>query len=368
MSPPRLAVIGAGMLGLAHAWAAVRRGYAVTVFERDHQACGASVRNFGLGLLLGQTQGEMLELAHRTRSLWLDLLPALGCWHKAQGSLMVARDDAEWAVLQIFQQDLGQVYGTRLLDPAQLALHHVHGLGGLRSHHEIAFDARRTIPAFARWLAEVHGVRFHYGTQVHTIALPELHTSRGPHHADRVIVCAGHDFQTLYPGAFADLDLQRCRLQMLRLANPGMVLGPTLMTGLSTLHYGAFTQHPPLAAPLARLRERLAGEQPALPANGIHLIVQQVGKSGDLIVGDSHHYGADVSPFNSEEVDTLILGLAEQLLARPLRVKERWQGVYAKGADAYVNLQPAPDVQCVAITAGVGMSIGLALAERVLHA
>ncbi|GLR13510.1 oxidoreductase [Chitinimonas prasina] len=366
MSRPRLAVVGAGVVGLAHAWAGARLGYDVTVFERDAVAAGASVRNFGLGLLLGQPQGDLYELARHSRSLWLELLPAMGCWYKAQGSLVVARNAVEWAVLEAFQAELGQQYGTRLLNAAALSAHDALGLGALQSGSEIAFESRQVIPALAGWLAQMHGVRFHYGTQINAVELPVLQTSQGRHHADRVIVCTGHDFQTLYPAHFSALDLARCGLQMLRVVNPGITLGPALMTGLSTLHYGAFTQSAALAEPLARLHEQLACEQPELLEHGIHLIIQQVGLDGDLIIGDSHHYGADITPFSSAAVDTLLLDLAESLLGRRLQVQARWQGVYAKGPRPYEIMQPEPGVQLVTITAGVGMSIALALAERVL--
>lgn len=369
MSAARIAVVGAGIAGLAHAWAAAKRGHRVTVFERDTQALGASVRNFGLGLLLGQPLGELFELASHSRALWLELLPALGAWHKAEGSLTVARDAAELAVLQAFQAELGVSYGTRLMDATALAAAcPLQGLGALHSPHEIAFESRVVVPLLARWLAERWGVRFEWGCQVNAVELPVLHTSRGRFEAEQLFVCSGHDFQTLYPQAYAPLALRCCALQMLRVANPGITLGPALMTGLSTLHYGSFKQHEALAAPLAALQAQVQAQEPQLLEEGIHLIVQQVGSSGELVIGDSHRYGESVSPFGSASVDEALLALAQQLLGKPLQVLERWQGVYASGPRAYERLQPAPGVQALAITAGVGMSISLALAERAFEA
>lgn len=46
-----LLIVGAGMLGLAHAWAGAKRGLKVRVFERSHTPLGASIRNFGQALV-----------------------------------------------------------------------------------------------------------------------------------------------------------------------------------------------------------------------------------------------------------------------------------------------------------------------------
>lgn len=364
--PRRLAIVGAGIMGLAHALAAARRGDQVTVYERDTRALGASVRNFGLGLLLGQPLDERFELAQRSRTIWLELLGAMGLWHKTGGSLTVAQDPAQWAVLQAFQSCAGHTYSTQLIDARALERQGLNGLGALQSPHEIALWSRDVLPALARWLAERHGVRFEFGTQVHGIELPRLHTSRGVREAEQVIVCSGHEFQTLYPEAFAPLSLRRCTLQMLRLADPGLRFAPSLMTGLSALHYPSFTQRRELQAPLAVLREQIAQQDPQLLEQGLHLIVQQ-GADGSLIVGDSHRYGSDAEPFLCEDTERRLLALATNLLGRPLSVLERWQGVYASGPRPYEILRPADEVLAVCITSGVGMSIGLALAEQTLQ-
>jgi glycine/D-amino acid oxidase-like deaminating enzyme len=44
----RLVIIGGGILGTAHAMAAVRRGHEVAHLERELEPRGATVRDFGL--------------------------------------------------------------------------------------------------------------------------------------------------------------------------------------------------------------------------------------------------------------------------------------------------------------------------------
>lgn len=362
----RVAIVGSGIVGLAHAWAAARRGHEVIVIERDSAAVGASIRNFGLGLVLGQPQGDLFTLAMESRRLWLDLLPRIGAWHKAQGSLTVATDAAEWAVLQAFQATLGAAYDTQLQGSGSLATHGLKGLGALYSPHEIALSSRAVLPAFTHYLAAHHGVRFLFETLVQGLDGTRLHTTAGLIDADRVFVCAGHDHQTLLADAFRPLGLQRCALQMMRVAAPGLRLGPALMTGLSTLHYASFSQSDALAGPLSQLSSHVQATRPDVLAHGVHLIVQQIEPDGDLIIGDSHHRAFSPSPFCDDRIDQRLLEMAESLLQRPLRVLERWQGVYGSGPRPYEVIDAHDGVTAVAITAGIGMSVSLALAERLL--
>ena len=54
-----VAVVGAGIVGLACALAAARRGLSVVVIDRDAQANGASIRNFGFVTVTGQPRGRV---------------------------------------------------------------------------------------------------------------------------------------------------------------------------------------------------------------------------------------------------------------------------------------------------------------------
>src|SRR5205823_14868384 len=72
------AVVGAGIIGLAHAYHLARAGRRVGVFERSPRPQGASVRNFGMLWPIGQPPGTMLQLALRSRAVWLEVLREAG--------------------------------------------------------------------------------------------------------------------------------------------------------------------------------------------------------------------------------------------------------------------------------------------------
>src|SRR5262252_5347640 len=89
-----VAVIGGGILGLAHAFAAARRRLRVVLFERTLRASGASIRNFGMIWPIGQPAGEMHSLAMHSRAIWLEILKGTGLPHSPAGSFhVVYRDD-----------------------------------------------------------------------------------------------------------------------------------------------------------------------------------------------------------------------------------------------------------------------------------
>src|SRR5579859_1199340 len=86
-----LAVVGAGVLGLACALAAARSGKKVVVIDRDAQANGASVRNFGFVTVTGQQRGDCWRRAMRSRDVWDEVAGPAGIEIVHEGLLVVAR-------------------------------------------------------------------------------------------------------------------------------------------------------------------------------------------------------------------------------------------------------------------------------------
>ncbi|HEX4271641.1 MAG TPA: FAD-dependent oxidoreductase, partial [Rhizomicrobium sp.] len=213
-----LAVVGGGIIGLAHALAAARAGKRVAVIERDVRANGASIRNFGFITVSGQERGDSWLLARRTRDVWADVAPAAGIPIEHRGLMLTARSVEAMAVIDAFlKTEMGE--GCHLMT-SEAFRKQAHDLGGadlqgaLFSPHELRVESRIAIPALAAWLEEALGVIFFRETVVFSAAPPRLHTSRGMIEAGAVVVCPGDDFVTLYPERIAGYGLRKCRLSM----------------------------------------------------------------------------------------------------------------------------------------------------------
>lgn len=366
-----LLVVGAGMLGLAHAYAAAKRGLKVKVFERSHTPLGASVRNFGQALVTGQAPGPMLDLARLSRDLWAGLAVDAGLSIKQQGSLLFARTEAEEVLLEAFCKGRAREHGYKVDLLRGAALNDLyegrfaHHRAALHGHDDQQIYSREAIPQLVAHLQQRYAVEFHFSTLVQDIQPGWVKTTTGTYRSNKVVVCSGHDYQTLLAEQISALQPQVCGLQMLRarLSQP-LQLQHALLTGLSCVHYGAFADLPEAAA----IREQIRQQQPELEAKGIHLLISPT-PYGELIIGDSHVYGSDIAPFNSEATDQIMIDLAQQTLGSPIEVVERWQGVYgSRGPGPFSVLCVDEGVTAVLMHTGLGMSVGLGLGERTVAA
>jgi FAD dependent oxidoreductase TIGR03364 len=360
-----LAIVGAGICGLAHALAAARRGKKIVVIDRDAQANGASVRNFGFVTVTGQQRGACWQRALRSRDIWLEIAEPAGIEVVHRGLVVAARRRQARAVLEAFlATEMGEQ--CELLEPraAKARFPALNGVAAaLYSPHEVRVESRTAIPRLADWLAKAHGVTFMRGVSVHDVAPPEIDTSRGTMMAEAAIVCPGDDLVSLFHERLQPHELTRCKLHMMRLAPAGLRLDAAVMSDLGLVRYLGYAELPAAKA----LHSVLLDEQPEHLANGVHLIAVQ-SSDGSLVVGDSHHYAATPDPFAPESVDALILDEFRAALAGgEVRVTERWTGTYASAPDRLALIDtPSDAVRLVLITSGTGASTSFAIAEEVI--
>ncbi len=360
-------VVGAGIVGLAHAYTAAKRGLRVCVVERDAACIGASIRNFGFITVTGQAPGDSWRRAMHSRDVWQEIAPQadIDIVHRHLW-LAACRPEAH-AVLEAFMRTpMGEA--CQLIDAAEAqakapALHLAEARSVLFSPHELRVESRTAIGRLATWLAHAHGVAFRFGEAVLEVRAPRVRTSRGELHAERVVVCTNSELHGLFADRIAAHDLTLCRLQMLRVRpEPGFRLPGAVMMDLSLVRYEGYSTLPEAAA----LRERLQQEEAASLAHGIHLIVVQ-SADGSLVVGDSHHYAAAPEPFALEEVDRLILRhLRGTLDLESAQIVERWNGVYPSSKTTPCVID-APDdaTRVVLVTSGTGASTGFGIAHDV---
>src|SRR5580692_4858108 len=122
------AVIGGGVIGLAHAYVAARAGRRVAVIERDVRANGASIRNFGFITVTGQERGDSWRLARRTRDVWAEVTAGAGLSIEQHGLYLMARSAEAVAVIEAFlKTEMGE--GCRILAPEEFR-RLADGLGG----------------------------------------------------------------------------------------------------------------------------------------------------------------------------------------------------------------------------------------------
>lgn len=229
---------------------------------------------------------------------------------------------------------------------------------------EVDVDPRAAIPTGAGYLAEEWGVQVRFGTSVCGIDMPHTDTTEGRWRAERVYVCSGNDFATLYPQVFADSGLVRCKLQLMRtrVQPGGRQLGPMLCGGPTLLHYAAFDGPAATRQPAARLDAELPFERaqghprPAVPDRGRAADPRgppQLRHDPHPLPGRVHQRGGAALPVGVRgpalhRGDGAVGGLLSLAAGRPHRARRH----------------PEPGVTVVNGVGGAGMTLSFGLAEE----
>ncbi len=359
-----LAVVGAGIVGLAHALAGVRRGLKVAVIERDARPIGASIRNFGFVTITGQGRGETWSRAKRSAQVWAEVAPRADIEGGHRGLVVLAQRQEALPILEAFlATEMGEdcaLLSAKETRARFVDLHPKALAASLWSPHEMRVESRAALPKLIAWL-ERQGVVFQFSTAARAAGSGQIETSRGIVRAGAIAVCPGDDLNTLFPEAIAQRGVTRCILQMLRLGAPAYRLPAAVMSDLSLVRYRGYSEF----AESAPLRERLTREQGEHLEHGVHVIVVQ-SADGSLVVGDSHHYAPAPDPFAASQVEKLIISESEACLGVVPPVIERWTGTYSSAESDMFRAAPERDVRLVMVTSGTGASTAFAIAEETL--
>lgn len=360
-----LAVVGAGVMGLAHALAAARRGRRVVVIDRDARANGASVRMSGLVTVAGHAPGASWRRARRSRDIWAEVCASAGVRIEHEGLAIVARRPEAAIALEAFAAtEAGAGCSFYRPDDAHALFPQFRGdvSGVFWSPDEIRVEAKSAIAKIAAWLQDAHDVTFKWETAVTSVADGEVKTSRGTIAAGAAVVCGGDDFRTLFADRLGDAGLTRAKSQMLRVRlEDGYELPGAVASDLAILRLPGFEGLDGVEA----LRTRLESEQPDHLKHGVVLLVSQ-SADGSLVVGGSRQLHDTPDPFQSQAVDELILQEFEAVLRkRPKQIVSRWVWVYAHSSErAVVTEAPSDRVRVVVAASPAGVSSAFAVGEE----
>lgn len=359
-------VVGGGIVGLAHTWMAAERGLRVLLLERTAVAQGASIRNFGMIWPIGQPSGELYDIALRARDRWMTLSKTGVVEVEECGSIHVAHQPDELAVLNEFcahgSHSVEMIDAAAVMQRAPMV--NPNGLlGGMVSSTEMRVNPRVASAQIASWLQAQKNVTCCFNTTITEIEGSMVHASDGRSwSAGRILVCGGSDLQTLYPEVLQNAGMKLCKLQMLKAVQAcSETLQPHIASGLTLRHYSSFGCCPSLAG----LKQRIATESPELDHYGIHVMASPF-RSGQILLGDSHEYDADITPFDKAEIDELMVRELRKIIRlNDWTMHERWHGIYAKHAELpVVEHEVEPGVYAITGTGGSGMTMSFGLAER----
>lgn len=360
-----LIIVGGGIIGLSNAITAVQKGKKVLLLERDEKAYGASIRNFGLVWPVGQPAGPLFDRTMKSREKWIEMADKAGFWCRPNGSLHLAYEDDELEVLQEYARDFNDT--VQLLSPDQVSEYsdyvRLEGLkGALWSDTELSVNAKKAIYALSEWLSQQENATLKFYEQVDHVESGCVYTTNGNYHADRILVCSGHEFRILFPEIFKESGIIQSKLQMMRTTPIADInFGPTLCGGLTLTHYASFAQCPSVS----KLKARIEEQMPEYVNWGIHVMINQ-NDDHELVIGDSHEYGLGFDPFDRADVNDLILAYLRRFLDMDeLRIKESWHGIYSKipGRTEFVD-DPLEGVRIITGLSGAGMTFSFGLADQ----
>ncbi len=367
---PRLAVIGAGIVGVTIALEAAQAGLDVTIFERHSEPYGASVRNFGLIWISGRANGEELRLALAARRQWehlASLAPEIGFRPRGSVTLFTRQDELNLARAALTNDPRNQ-RGLSILDSSQLNDMGLdiadNVIGGLYCEQDASVEPGKAVPALVRHLKKFANVTVELGAEVDRVNDGVITLASGTSfHFDAIVAATGASYGGFLTRHFRPeaIGLGTTRLLMAQSKPIEQRISPSIADA-DTMRYYPFFQFQDAPA--------LADQPELLSRFGTQLLmVQRAG--GEFTLGDTHNY----DPGGEFQIDISIsayfIQKANALLPNVnLELATVWEGYYSRALDtkrAYVAKRLQDNFLLVTGTGGRGMTMAPAIAQETVE-
>jgi len=374
-----LLVIGGGVLGAFHAYHATQRGLRTILLERDTAPRGATVRNFGQVVPSGMDP-KWQRYGRDSLEIYKTIQNQCDISLRQQGSIYIASDDEELQLIEELRAiNRAEDYQSELWSrdrclAAYPQLRSDYCVGGLFFPEEVSVNPRMMIHRLHDYLASQPNVEIRFQSPVSGLAVRSnsviAETTRGESFsAEKVVLCCGSEFATLFPEVFTASDLQAVGLQMLRLKpQPHVLLKGNILTGSTIRRYESFAQCPSWSSVKAR--------EPAdsfAKRWGIHILFKQE-VDGGIILGDSHEYapasgGDRLGNVIRQDINDFFIREARQIFnLSGWEVETSWYGIYSQTGEASGIFTKTIDDRIHIVTGigGKGMTSGAGFAKHYL--
>jgi len=363
-------VIGAGVLGTFHAYFAAQMGLKTLLVERNTFPNDASTRNFGMVVQsIVEADSEWSAFARDSREIYKSIQQEHDISVQVTGSLYIASTEIERIVLEEFAQVYSLAYNCSYLDAGEALYRYPfiqasYCRGALLFPDDLTVDPRRLLRQFITYIVQKGLVD--YIPQTTVVAVESsgkqciVKDAKGNvFAANRVFVCSGAEYRTLFPELFRNSGLRICKIQMMQtVAQQQHTLPHSILSGLSIRRYPAFKSTPSYRL----LQEQAVNEH--VRDFGIHLLFKQA-SDGSVIIGDSHEYSEFQDASVGEEstnclINEAILQYGQQMITLPSwHIQRMWNGYYLIHPQREVYTETIDDaIHIVTGIAGKGMSTG----------
>lgn len=374
-----LIIIGAGALGVFHAYHALKAGKKVLLLEKDKRAQEATVRNFGQVVPSGLIPGsEWHEYGRIATALYKEIQEAFHIGIRNNGSCYIANTASEMAVLEELQAKFKAVdYHSELWTSAQLLAKYPmvkpeYALGALYFPQEVSAEPEILIHRVLEFLSLKFPQQFSHRNNCPVVDVTTTSeqvtvstADKQSYQAEHCIICSGREFRLLFPEVFADSGLIVSKLNMMATyPQQHTVLPGNILTGLTIRRYESFT-----VCDSYKDLDKADVPQDCIDY-GIHILFKQR-VDGSVIIGDSHLYAPitdqdDLSVFyNDMHINEVMLREAKKIMQLDnWNIAQNWAGFYAQHEDEIFCHSIDNRIHIITGIGGKGMTTSAGFAQQ----